>query len=107
MKTIRISEILNLLKEGVDRNGIAEKYGLTKVEITELFKHEKLKGKRVVKKKEVSFEILDDTDEDGEEETLINSPALEVELSAPSPEVEDSVVSTEEVTEEASSSDKW
>ena len=56
---LTVSGILTDLKDGIDRKGIKEKYGLTTTEVAELFKHEKLKGARV--RKASNFELEDDT----------------------------------------------
>lgn len=58
-KQISISEVIQDLKDGLDRKAIQEKYGLRTFEATELFKHPKLKGVRV--RIPVSFELVDDT----------------------------------------------
>ena len=55
---IRLSEVIMLLEEGNTREQIAEHFGLNKAEVTMLFQHEKLKGKRP--KKVPSFTITDD-----------------------------------------------
>jgi len=60
-KTLTISGILNDLDNGLDREKIGEKYGLEKWEITELFKHPKLKNRKAKKVKKVSFILEDDT----------------------------------------------
>lgn len=59
--TLTVTGIINDLNEGIDRDGIATKYGLTKAEITELFKHPKLTGLRARKKIPVRFTLVDDT----------------------------------------------
>jgi hypothetical protein len=59
--TLTVTGIINDLNEGIDRDGIATKYGLTKAEVTELFKHPKLTGLRARKKIPVRFTLVDDT----------------------------------------------
>ena len=59
--TLTVTGIINDLNEGIDRDGIAIKYGLTKAEVTELFKHPKLTGLRARKKIPVRFTLVDDT----------------------------------------------
>lgn len=58
-KVITVSGILEDLANGLKRKEIKEKYGLTLKETTELFKHERLKGRKAVK--QVSFTLVDDT----------------------------------------------
>ena len=58
---ISVTGIIGDLNEGIDRDGIATKYGLTKAEVTELFKHPKLAGLRARKKIPVRFTLVDDT----------------------------------------------
>jgi len=58
---ISVTGIIGDLNEGIDRDGIATKYGLTKAEVTELFKHPKLTGLRARKKIAVRFTLVDDT----------------------------------------------
>ena len=58
---ISVTGIIGDLNEGIDRDGIATKYGLTKAEVTELFKHPKLAGLRARKKIAVRFTLVDDT----------------------------------------------
>jgi hypothetical protein len=58
---ISVTGIIGDLNEGIDRDGIATKYGLTKAEVTELFKHPKLAGLRARKKIPVRFTLIDDT----------------------------------------------
>lgn len=59
--TLTVTGIINDLNDGIDRDGIATKYGLTKAEVTELFKHPKLAGLRARKKIPVRFTLVDDT----------------------------------------------
>lgn len=77
---ITVTGVLNLLENGVTRTpknkgydaekgSIMERYNLTEVEVRELFKHPKLKGKRTVfeKKSKLSFQLVDDTVTDSTE----------------------------------------
>lgn len=59
---ITISMILEDLENGTDRNGIREKYNLQAWEVTQMFKHPALKGKKAKKVRKLSFEFVDDTD---------------------------------------------
>jgi hypothetical protein len=58
---LTVTGIINDLNDGIDRDGIATKYNLTKTEVTELFKHPKLVGLRARKKIAVRFTLVDDT----------------------------------------------
>ena len=59
--TITVSMILEDLDNGVDRPGIQEKYGLEKWEVTQMFQHPALKGKKARKVRKLSFNFVDDT----------------------------------------------
>ena len=70
---IKLSVILQDLKDGytrlkTDKNydpkvgSIQEKYGLNGIQVFELFKHDKLKGKKTIIKKEPAFLLIDDID---------------------------------------------
>lgn len=58
---LTVSGILADLDNGLDREKIATKYGLTKQEVNEVFKHPKLQGRRVKRKPSVRFVLEDDT----------------------------------------------
>jgi len=62
-ETITTSMIIEDLENGIDRAGIKEKYGLENWEVTQMFKHPALKGKKVRKVKKMSFNFVDDTTE--------------------------------------------
>jgi len=53
--------ILADLENGIDRPGIKEKYNLEGWEMTEMFKHPVLKGKKASRKRKMSFNFVDDT----------------------------------------------
>ena len=59
--TITVSMILEDLDNGIDRPGIQEKYGLEKWEVTQMFQHPTLKGKKARKIRKLSFNFVDDT----------------------------------------------
>lgn len=61
-QTITVSMILEDLDSGTDRSGIQTKYGLKSWEVTEMFKHPKLKGRKAKKVRKLSFDFVDDTD---------------------------------------------
>ena len=51
------------LDNGIDRVGIQEKYGLEKWEVTQMFQHPVLKGKKAKKVRKLPFEFVDDSAE--------------------------------------------
>ena len=61
-QTITTTMILNDLDNGIDRKGIQAKYSLEGWELTEMFKHPKLKGRKAKKVRKLSFDFVDDTD---------------------------------------------
>lgn len=63
---LTITQVKNDLALGIDRDGIAEKYGLTKGDVKKLFQHPSLKGLKV--KTAPGFDLVDDTVEDDAEE---------------------------------------
>jgi hypothetical protein len=74
-KTIKVSEVLNDLKNGLTREKIGEKYGLNKAQVARLFQHEKLKYKKTILPD--NFVVEDDT-----EEAPVAPNQLELELQA-------------------------
>ena len=60
---ITTSMIIEDLENGIDRKGIQTKYNLEGWELTEMFKHPVLKGKKAKKKRRMSFNFVDDTTE--------------------------------------------
>ena len=60
-KTIFVSQLLEDLNNGLTREEIAEKYGLSKSDVKKIFTHPKLKGKKP--KSKPSFELIDDENE--------------------------------------------
>jgi|TARA_R110002073_G_scaffold3320_1_gene22377 hypothetical protein len=69
-QTITTTMILNDLDNGVDRKGIQTKYSLEGWELTEMFKHPVLKGKKAKKKRKMSFNFVDDTAVDSAQITV-------------------------------------
>jgi len=63
-ETITVTMILEDLDNGIDRTGIQEKYGLEKWEVTQMFQHPTLKGKKARKVRKLSFNFVDDTTPD-------------------------------------------
>lgn len=77
--TVKVSSILQDLENGMTRykgqmgydetrGSIEEKYGLSQYEVAELFKHPQLKGRKTKKVKAVSFVLVDDVTEEGQEQ---------------------------------------
>lgn len=62
---LTVSGVLADLKSGLDRDQIGVKYGLNKANVSRLFKHEKLRGKRVAPAD--AFILEDDTEEQTQE----------------------------------------
>jgi len=60
-KTIKISDVLADLENGVTRVQIGTKYQISAREVKALFDHPKLKGKKAKKGIALSFTIEDDT----------------------------------------------
>ena len=79
--TITVSMILEDLDNGIDRTGIQEKYGLEKWEVTQMFQHPTLKGKKARKIRKLSFNFVDDTAVDPNQ-TSIPVEATEEEASS-------------------------
>lgn len=63
-ETITVTMIIEDLDNGIDRTGIQEKYGLEKWEVTQMFQHPSLKGKKAKKVRKLSFNFVDDTTPD-------------------------------------------
>jgi len=59
-ETITTSMILEDLNNGVDRTGIKDKYNLETWEVTQMFQHPALKGKKAKKIRKLSFNFIDD-----------------------------------------------
>jgi hypothetical protein len=69
-QNITTSMIISDLENGIDRKGIQTKYSLEAWEVTEMFKHPVLKGKKVKKKRKLSFNFVDDTAVDPAQTTV-------------------------------------
>ena len=63
-ETITTSMILEDLESGIDRTGIKSKYSLETWEVKQMFDHPKLKGKKAKKIRKLSFNFVDDVNED-------------------------------------------
>ena len=60
---ITTTMILEDLENGISRDGIKEKYGLETWEVTQMFQHPTLKGKKTKKVRKLSFDFVDDTED--------------------------------------------
>lgn len=58
---ITTTMIIDDLENGIGRDGIREKYNLQGWEVTQMFKHPALKGKKAKKVRKLSFDFVDDT----------------------------------------------
>ena len=61
-QVLTVSQLLNDLNSGIDRNEIRKKYGLTQAEAKAIFSHPKLQGIRVKKQKVMRVQLVDDTE---------------------------------------------
>ena len=95
-KRMTTTMILTDLDNGIDRNGIKEKYALEAWMVSELFKHPKLKGKKAKKKRSLPFEFVDDT----VEESNPNQVTLEQAIDAVETKLEKHSLPTAEIEAE-------
>jgi hypothetical protein len=77
---ITTTMILEDLENGISRDGIKEKYGLETWEVTQMFQHPTLKGKKAKKIRKLSFEFVDDTENVDPNQTDLETAIEEVEL---------------------------
>lgn len=63
---IKVSDVLNMLRDGNSREEIREHYGLNKADLKRLFLHPSLKGRRTRIK--AGFNLIDDVTEDSSTE---------------------------------------
>ena len=82
---ITTSMIIADLDNGIDRNGIRDKYSLQAWEVKQMFEHPALKGKKAKKIRKLSFTFVDDTtfaevDVDDTNQTSIPVPTVENEV---------------------------
>jgi len=77
-QNITTSMIIDDLENGIDRKGIQTKYSLETWEVTEMFKHPVLKGKKVKKKRKLSFNFIDDTESVDPNQTTVEGVIKEV-----------------------------
>lgn len=75
---ITTSMIIADLENGIDRNGIKDKYSLEAWEVKQMFMHPALKGKKAKKVRKLSFEFVDDTENAVDpNQTSIEVPTIE------------------------------
>ena len=99
-KTITTTMIIEDLDNGIDREGIRTKYNLEKWEVTQMFQHPTLKGRKAKKVKKLSFEFVDDTVDHNQTTIPMPDGSTIDELDAAEPAVEASMEMEEEITEE-------
>ena len=71
---ITTSQIIADLENGINRDGIKEKYNLESWMVSQLFQHPELKGKKAKKVRKLPFEIIDDTSGVNPNQTEIPMP---------------------------------
>ena len=105
--TITVTMILEDLDNGIDRTAIQEKYGLEKWEVTQMFQHPALKGKKAKKVRKLSFNFVDDTTDDPNQTSIPmdSGPDVDVHTEASmiveaTPELSDKIFSLEEDNED-------
>lgn len=82
-QTITVSMILEDLDNGIDRTAIQAKYNLEKWEVTQMFQHPALKGKKAKKVRKLSFNFVDDTTSDPNQTSIpVESPHVDVHTEA-------------------------
>ena len=89
---ITTTMIIADLENGVDRNGIKDKYNLESWEVKQMFMHPTLKGKKAKKVRRLSFEFVDDT----EDAVDPKQTSIPVEESMPLPAISASLPEAEE-----------
>ena len=99
-KTITTTMIIEDLDNGIDREGIRTKYNLEKWEVTQMFQHPTLKGRKAKKVKKLSFEFVDDTVDHNQTTIPMPDGSTIDELDAAEPAVEASMEMEDETTEE-------
>ena len=82
-ETITVTMILEDLDNGIDRNGIKDKYGLESWEVKQMFEHPTLKGKKARKVRKLSFNFVDDTTPDPNQTSIdVEAPDVDVHTEA-------------------------
>ena len=99
-KTITTTMIIEDLDNGIDREGIRTKYNLEKWEVTQMFQHPTLKGRKAKKVKKLSFEFVHDTVDHNQTTIPMPDGSTIDELDAADPAVEASMEMEDGTTEE-------
>ena len=74
-QVLTISSLISHIKDdGMSRDDIRKKYGMTIAEAKEIFSHPKLKGIRVKKQRVMRIQLVDDTSGDNPNQTSIPMP---------------------------------
>jgi hypothetical protein len=82
-ETITVTMILEDLDNGIDRNGIKDKYSLEAWEVKQMFEHPTLKGKKARKVRKLSFNFVDDTTPDPNQTSIdVEAPDVDVHTEA-------------------------
>ena len=82
-ETITVTMILEDLDNGIDRNGIKDKYSLQSWEVKQMFEHPTLKGKKARKVRKLSFNFVDDTTPDPNQTSIdVEAPDVDVHTEA-------------------------
>lgn len=109
---LTISQIKEDLKNGIDRDGIKEKYGLRRVDVVRLFQNEELKGLKVHRprpatsksKATIGFILKDDN---GNDITSTVFPAAKASTESTTTESTGEQTSTESVVSEDATASSW
>ena len=74
-QVLTISSLISHIKDdGMSRDDIRKKYGMTIAEAKEIFSHPKLKGIRVRRQKVMRIQLVDDTSSNNPNQTSIPMP---------------------------------
>tara|TARA_B100001057_G_scaffold414735_1_gene431930 strand:+ start:4560 stop:4943 length:384 start_codon:yes stop_codon:yes gene_type:complete len=74
-QVLTISSLISHIKDdGMSRDDIRKKYGMTIAEAKEIFSHPKLKGIRVKKQRVMRIQLVDDTSSNNPNQTSIPMP---------------------------------
>ena len=104
-QTITVTMIIEDLNNGIDRAGIQTKYSLEKWEVTQMFQHPSLKGKKAKKVRKLSFNFVDDTVADPNQTSIAVETTDDVHTEASmvveaTPELSDKIFAIEEDEDE-------
>jgi hypothetical protein len=109
---LTISQIKEDLKNGIDRDGIKEKYGLRRVDVVRLFQNNELKGLKVHRprpatsksKATIGFILKDDS---GNDITSTVFPAAKASTESATTESTSEQAPTESVVSEDATASSW